>query len=84
MEMSNDKTITETLEIEISVIFMGLGWQCESTDVEGVTGIGKTPEESIRDFVSKYEEKFDCILDDFKKELIEIKGQIAAGTNLPG
>jgi hypothetical protein len=53
MTMSNTGT-----RIQLKVHYMGLGYQCECPDLEGIVGIAKHPADAIHDFLKRWEERF--------------------------
>jgi hypothetical protein len=65
------KTLNVTSETKIiPVIFidMGIGFQCESTEVEGVVGMGVTKLQSVSDFIESYLLRFDEVVEVSIKE----------------
>jgi hypothetical protein len=65
------KTLNVTSESKIIPVIihnMGLGYQCESLEVEGVVGIGRTKLQSVSDFIEHYLLRFDEVVEVSIKE----------------
>jgi hypothetical protein len=59
---------TETKIIPVVIHNMGLGFQCESTEVEGVFGAGSTKLLAVISFIERYLERFDEVVEVSIKE----------------
>jgi hypothetical protein len=54
--------------INVKIFWMGLGYQCESPDVEDVVGIGRTKLQAIESFIEHYLLRFDEVVEVSIKE----------------
>jgi hypothetical protein len=59
---------TESKIIPVIFINMGLGIQCESPEIEDVTGIGRTKLQAVESFIEHYLLRFDEVVEVSIKE----------------
>jgi hypothetical protein len=65
------KTLNVTSESKIIPVIihnMGLGYQCESVEVEGIVGIGLSKLKAVESFIESYLLRFDEVVEVSIKE----------------
>jgi hypothetical protein len=63
-----DLTPPKKKAINVKIFWAGLGYQCESPDVEDVVGIGGTKLQAIESFIEHYLLRFDEVVEVSIKE----------------